>query len=317
MSLLVSVIIPTYNRAELIGQCLDSVLAQTYKDTEIIVVDDGSMDDTQAKLRAYGSRIRVINQRNAGAAAARNRGIVASRGEIIAFQDSDDQWRPTKLQRQVELLEKLEKSIPCCLCNSVLRTVDGMEYTAFEAADINSEYEEGVWLNVAEVLATRFVLFNQAVAIRRDAIERVGMFDESLDYLEDYDLLLRLALDGPWAFIREPLVLYREHTPESCSKEAIKDPVALKRRELKIFGDILAKVGSHGKNVRIRRQLRHRMTILRRGLTAARLNQADRNSARLLGKSLAKFDHLYYGAFSRSPWFPKASVLPALASSNS
>lgn len=317
MSLLVSVIIPTYNRADLIGECIQSVVAQTYKDIEIIVVDDGSTDDTQARLGAYGRLIRIIKQANAGAAAARNRGIVESHGEIIAFQDSDDLWKPTKLERQVALLKNMDRSVPCCLCNSVLRVANGRVYTSFEAADIEPEYDEGLWLNVAEVLATRFVLFNQAIAIRRDAIERVGMFDTSLKYLEDYDLPLRLALDGPWAFIREPLVLYRESTLESFSKQAVKDQVSLKDCELKIFADILAKLGNRNESGRIRWHLRHRMAMFRRGLTAARLSQADRTTTRVLGKILGKFDHFYYRAFSKSPWFPKVSVSPAIGSSNS
>src|ERR1039458_8209652 len=95
---LVSVIIPTYNRASTICKTIDDVFRQTYKNFELVVIDDGSTDDTQANLRRYGSRIRSFTQTNAGPAAARNRGIEVSRGDIIAFQDSDDFWAPTKLE---------------------------------------------------------------------------------------------------------------------------------------------------------------------------------------------------------------------------
>ncbi len=103
---LVSIIIPTYNRADVISETIDNVFSQTYKNFELIVVDDGSTDGTPAILRKYANRIRVITQKNAGPAAARNRGIEVSGGDIIAFQDSDDLWEPTKLERQVALLEK-------------------------------------------------------------------------------------------------------------------------------------------------------------------------------------------------------------------
>ena len=94
---LVSVIIPTYNRAKMIRMTIDNVLEQTYRNFELIIVDDGSTDDTQSVLRGYGDRIRVVTQANAGPAVARNRGVEAAHGEIIAFQDSDDLWKPTKL----------------------------------------------------------------------------------------------------------------------------------------------------------------------------------------------------------------------------
>ena len=118
---IVSAIIPTYNRAHLVTEAIDSVLAQTYPHIEVIVVDDGSTDDTMARLAPYGSRIRVIRQENAGPAAARNKGIAASSGGLVAFLDSDDLWLPAKIERQVRLLQKAGTSIPCCLCNINMR----------------------------------------------------------------------------------------------------------------------------------------------------------------------------------------------------
>src|ERR1039457_5929793 len=103
---LVSVIMPTYNRGYVVGEAIESILNQTYDNIEVVVVDDGSTDNTQEKLKEYGDRIRVVYQRNSGPAAARNRGIRAARGEIIAFLDSDDVWLPTILERQVSLLQQ-------------------------------------------------------------------------------------------------------------------------------------------------------------------------------------------------------------------
>src|ERR1700682_2719309 len=172
---LVSIIIPTYNRAGVICQTIDNVLAQTYPETEVIVVDDGSVDNTQEVLHKYGDRIRVIAQSNGGPASARNRGIEVSQGEIIAFQDSDDLWKPEKIARQVALLGKYDKSVPCCLCNALMRNLygDGQDHFSFELSLMRPVHPEGLWLNVTEVLANRFVLFNQNVAIRRAALEKV------------------------------------------------------------------------------------------------------------------------------------------------
>src|SRR5690242_17488768 len=124
---LVSIVIPTYNRAAVIRRTIENIFDQTYSNIEVIVVDDGSTDDTQTTLRQFSDRIRVIRQANAGPAVARNRGIEIAQGEIIAFQDSDDLWKPTKLERQVTLLTKYNKSVPCCLCNAVIGMVDGRE----------------------------------------------------------------------------------------------------------------------------------------------------------------------------------------------
>ncbi len=207
----VSVIVPTYNRAGMISRTIRNIFEQTYSNFEIIVVDDGSVDDTSAVLRRFGESIKVINQRNAGPAAARNRGIEAARGEIIALQDSDDLWMPTKLARQVSLLEQVGASIPCCLCNARLEFTSRPVTTSFDLAWIHPPLEEGIWGNVPDVLAVTFVLLNQCAAIRTEALRKIGGFNESMVFMEDYDLGLRLALEGhSWAYIREPMVIWRQ-----------------------------------------------------------------------------------------------------------
>ena len=112
----VTVVIPTYNRAKVILRALETAFAQTYRNLEIIVVDDGSTDDTTAVLAPYWERIHYIHQSNQGASAARNRGIQEATGEFIAFLDSDDEWLPAKLERQIELLEaRPDLSFVACL----------------------------------------------------------------------------------------------------------------------------------------------------------------------------------------------------------
>jgi len=308
---IVSVVIPTYNRAKMICATIDNVLKQTYRDFELIIVDDGSTDDTLSTLRSYGDRIRVISQANAGPAVARNRGAEAARGEIIAFQDSDDLWKPTKLERQVALLEKLGPSVPCCLCNVRMRVVEGKDVTSFDVSLIHPEHEEGLWLNVPEVLATRFLIFNQAVAIRRDVFERVGGFDTSLKYLEDYDLPLRLSLEGPWAFIREPLVIYGEDSPESFSQRALKDRVALKECELKIINRVLAKVDGGTQQANLRRLLKQRLRVFRRGMMELNVTRMNFWGVHELGRVLNLIGRYHDALIRRSPGFPRAITVPA------
>lgn len=307
---LVSVVIPTFNRASLVCQAIDNVFQQTYSNIEVIVVDDGSTDDTQSRLRHYGNKIRVITQANAGAPIARNRGAAAAQGEIIAFQDSDDLWKTTKLERQVALLVRYPKTVPCCLCNIAMGVIDGKEQTSFGYSLIHPQHEEGLWTNVPEVLATRFVLFNQAAAIRRDAFEKIGGFPEDLKYLEDYDLPLRLALEGPWAFIREPLVIYQQDAPGSFSQQASRDPIVLKECAVKIFERILAKVGNDSRRADLQTQLKRRLRMIRRELLAIRLSKEGSLSKRAIGKCLRTADHYQLAAFRRSPWFPRPITVP-------
>ena len=310
MEPLVSIVIPTYNRAGLICQTIDNIFQQTYTKFELIIVDDGSTDDTLAKLRQYGKKIRVIEQKNSGPAVARNRGAAAAQGDIIAFQDSDDLWKPTKIARQVALLERFGSSVPCCLSNVLMGVVDGKEFTSFDHSVIRMREKEGIWLNVPEVLASTFVLFNQAAAIRRDAFERVGGFDEHLKYLEDYDLPLRLALEGPWAFIREPLVLYREDSPESFHEKAMKEPLVLKECELEICRRLLTKTAGKVEYAGFQRNLSRRLRRARRQMRTIKLLGEDSALAHAGAKFLMFVDHYMFSVFIRSPWFPRPATLP-------
>lgn len=218
----VSVIIPTYNRAACIARAVESVLTQTYREVEAIVVDDGSTDETAATLARYGPRIRVIHQANAGPSAARNRGIKAATGELIAFLDSDDEWMSEKLRRQVSLLDRCGSAVTCCLTNAHL-LFQHRETTSFDAAGISMGHPEGILTNVFDVLLTRPVFFTQAAMVRRSAVEGVGGFSPHLRILEDYELALRLATTGSWALIREPMVRWNGGSELSLTESARHD----------------------------------------------------------------------------------------------
>lgn len=207
-SMLVSAIIPAYNREATVAKAVESALAQTYRDLEVIVVDDGSKDGTLDALSNFGSAIRVVRQANAGPSAARNRGVAEAKGRIVAFLDSDDCWLPEKIERQAALMDRAGDAMSCCVCNAKVVGGEGRFLgETFAHAGISPEFTEGEWLNPQVVLSTRFLLFNQVVAVRREAFEKVGGFNERLRLLEDYELSLRLAALGRWGVIREPLVL--------------------------------------------------------------------------------------------------------------
>jgi glycosyltransferase involved in cell wall biosynthesis len=216
--MLVSVIIPTFNRARTIERAVNSVLDQSWKQIEVIIVDDGSTDGTVQLLAKYENKIRIIRQTNQGASAARNAGIKAATGEIISFLDSDDSWLPEKTERQVKLLRRTESAgIKCCVCNATMlfgkRTV-----TSFEVAGLQPKMCEGIWANPAELLIAGFLFFNQVVAVRREALEQSGYFREDLRIMEDYDLALRLSFTCSWAFIFDPLVVWHEDAGSGLSR---------------------------------------------------------------------------------------------------
>ncbi|MEK6374321.1 MAG: glycosyltransferase family 2 protein [Acidobacteriota bacterium] len=199
----ISVIIPTYNYARYLRDAIDSVLAQTVAPLEIIVVDDGSTDDTPQVLTAYGAKIRAIHQSNQGVAAARNTGVAAARGEYIAFLDSDDLWLPRKLELQIARLES-DPSLGFVHCGA--ETFDG------EATLDVLEGMEG-WVGEAILRLDRMVVPvpGSGILLPKRVIEEVGDFDVRLPPSDDWDLCYRVAARYPIGFVPEVLVRYRLH----------------------------------------------------------------------------------------------------------
>ncbi len=229
----VSVIIPTYNRAATVLGAVQSALDQTYPSIEVIVVDDGSTDDTAERLSTFLPRIKLLRQKNAGPSAARNNGARHASGEILAFLDSDDVWTSDKIARQVVLLEAYGNSMTCCVCNAQI--IDGSvknKTSSFGIAGIECQYEEAVWHNPGEVLASRFLLFNQSAAIRRDPFVQVGGYNPRISLLEDHDLALKLAsLGGVWGMITTPMVIKSNETKGigvECGKNPLEHARALR-----------------------------------------------------------------------------------------
>jgi hypothetical protein len=197
----VSVVIPTYNRAQTIGRAVDSVLAQTYSDLEVIVVDDGSTDDTRQVLARYGDAIRYLYQENQERRVARNNGIRHACGEYIAFLDSDDLWLPDKLRRQVALLDQNPQ---VGLVYGQMFPIDPDGTWHLRATRCTGWGQPGPAM-IFEQLVMRNLIPTPTVVARKRCFDHVGGFDPSLTCSEDWDLWLRIALHYEIAFMPEPL----------------------------------------------------------------------------------------------------------------
>lgn len=200
---LVSVVIPNYNYARFLGQAIDSVLAQTYPSVEIVVVDDGSKDESAHVLRQYEGRVRPILQVNQGVSAARNNGIAASRGEAIAFLDSDDVWDPRKIELQVRKLED----------PAVGLVHSGIEYVDSNGRSLAVDLAgaEGKILRRHALFRVPTVRSGSTALVRRSCLDKVGLFDVSLSTSADWDMWRRIGAVSEVRMIPLPLVKYRLH----------------------------------------------------------------------------------------------------------
>ena len=214
MNPIVSVIIPAYNCERYINETIESVLAQTFSDLELIVIDDGSTDRTCELVAAYGCPVRLLHQPNAGVCAARNHGLREARGQYLCLMDHDDYWFPDKLARQVEIM----RSHPDCglvysqfiLWHSDqagrFSSPESFDLTAF-GDGIDDEFSGWIY---HQLLLDCWVLTSTAM-IRREVFARCGDFDESLPYSEDWDLWLRISQAYPFIKLKQPNTLYRQH----------------------------------------------------------------------------------------------------------
>ncbi len=205
----ISVLIPTYNRAFIIGKTIDSVLQQTYGDFEIIVVDDGSTDHTRETLKPYQDRIIYEYKENGGISSARNRGLGIARGEYIALLDSDDFWKPEKLQKQMECFEAHpEYGLVATRC--VTNTVD-RDFNTIQIDKIRRSGKSG-W--VYRDLFFRNFIRTSSVIIKKECFDKVGGFDETLPRCNDVDMWLRIAKEYPVGFINDVLTVYTRRPKE-------------------------------------------------------------------------------------------------------
>jgi glycosyltransferase involved in cell wall biosynthesis len=197
----VSVIIPLYNAVDLIRDTVGTVLAQTWKDWELIVIDDGSTDGSGAVVRAFGERVRYYAYENGGVAKARNRGIALARGRYVALLDHDDLWAPTKLERQVEVLDRRPE------VGLVTTGITHLERDGTPRLDAPT----GPPSRFYQLFVKGFGPTPSTVMIRRSVLERVGGFDERFSSagMDDHELWPRIADVCELALVDEPLTFHR------------------------------------------------------------------------------------------------------------
>jgi len=208
---LVSVIIPTYNRGWIVREAIDSVLAQDFTDFELIVIDDGSGDNTAEILETYGKGIKVLYQPNSGVSAARNRGIAEAAGRWIAFLDSDDLWLPRKLSTQVKFF----------MGNSGALINQTQEIWIRNGRRVNPGKRHHKFSGMIFERSLALCLVSpSAVMIEKSLFDTVGVFDERLPACEDYDLWLRISCRYPIHLIETPLIIKRGGHDDQLSKAA-------------------------------------------------------------------------------------------------
>lgn len=232
---MISIIMPTYNRAKTISQAIESVLVQTFTDWELVLIDDGSTDNTQEVIGKYLSdpRVRYYNQKNAGPIAARNNGVKLAHGEWLAFLDSDDAWLPEKLAKQFAMA--LDYNRPVLIYgNYFYINQDGEKIGEFFGHKTTPHAGK-----VTNYLLTDNFLLTSSVLMPKKSFEQVGGFDQNLNLTigEDYELWLRLSLELEFYYISEPIALYRMHEVQ-LTKQKLKVYFSLIKLYLNLFLNI-------------------------------------------------------------------------------
>ena len=270
MQQLISIILPAYNAARFLSESVQSVLNQTYTEWELVIVDDGSTDNTAAIGRSFAEsdkRIRYLFQQNGGQAAARNKGLQGAGGDLVAFIDADDLWEPEKLELQLNVLRSTE--------------VDLVNTDGYIFSDTNGDQENEKFAIVpgktkgAEMFRLLFA-FNRiatlSVLVKRKALEAVGLFDEDRTYqnCEDYDLWMRLAKNGASFYgMQEKLMRYRRH------------PTATTYTASKLLRPMLAVILKHAGDPSLDASfVKQRVRGLYRDLISALVNEGNLDEAR-------------------------------------
>lgn len=210
---LISVVIPTFNRARQVIAALESVLAQTYIALDVIVVDDGSTDHTPEAIRDFISRqgasaakIRLVSQHNQGQSCARNKGIAEARGQWIAFLDSDDVWGRDKIEWQIRAVEECGRTCGACITDAMLTNYHDKPVTAFGECGRSFDRMMAVDDNSVVNLAGSFEPYWVSTLLARtDLVRQIGGFDPKIRFAEDHDFNFRLSLATPICYVNKPL----------------------------------------------------------------------------------------------------------------
>ena len=222
---LVTVIIPTYNRGWILKEAIESVLSQDFGDFELIVVDDGSTDNTMEILDGYDRDITVLRQENHGVSAARNAGIAFASGQFIAFLDSDDMWLPGKLASQIDFFNSNPDALICQTQELWVRNGKRVNPKRRHKKFSGMIFKQSLPLCIVSP---------SAVMLKKSLLDKTGLFDESLPACEDYDLWLRIGCKYPVFLIDTPLIIKRGGHDDQLSKTP-----GLDKYRIKALGNII------------------------------------------------------------------------------
>lgn len=216
---LVSAVIPTFNRTRQTMAAVESVLAQTYPNVEVIVVDDGSRDGSGKVVEEFvnqkasaGHHVTFLSQRNQGASIARNTGIGAAQGKYIGFLDSDDIWLPEKLEWQLKALEELKDESCACVTDAHLVDGAGLDRGSFESQGKHYRQAIGIEQNATKSLARSFCFWVSSLVVRAETIRQIGGFNPRISFVEDRDIFFRLSLVTSIAYVNR-LLIRTDRTP--------------------------------------------------------------------------------------------------------
>jgi glycosyltransferase involved in cell wall biosynthesis len=215
----VSAVIPTYNRTHQTFAAIESVLAQTYPNVEVIVVDDGSTDGSAELVERYvqqkagaGFSVRFFSQKNQGASAARNTGISQAQGDYIGFLDSDDIWLPEKVEWQIKALDQFKKECAACITDARLVDSAGLDRSSFASQGRHYPQTLGVDRGVTKSLAQSFCFWVSSLLVRAETIRKIGGFNPRISFVEDRDIFFRLSLVTSIAYV-DKLLIRTDRTP--------------------------------------------------------------------------------------------------------
>lgn len=245
----VSAIIPAYNRADLVAPAIQSAIDQTYQDIEIIVVDDGSTDNTEEVVNEFikrDSRVRYIkHEKNKGGSAARNTGIKNARGEYLAFLDSDCQWLPEKIEKQLQVFSEGDARLGA-VGSGTLNLSGNKIRRSIRTGDFGDIYHK-LLDHVGVRNTDSWPGGTPTIMIKRECFEKVGEFDELLESCQDHDIYIRIAKYYYFDVVPEPLVIIKSDMPDGISSNAI-FKLNGRRRMLEKYADEwpkISKVKSH------------------------------------------------------------------------
>jgi glycosyltransferase involved in cell wall biosynthesis len=283
----VSVVIPSYNRADKVLKGIESVLTQTFSDLEVIVVDDGSADNTEDVIaKTFGDRVRYYYQANQGVSAARNKGIAEARGEWIAFLDSDDLWEKDKLEWQFKALEQFGPQ--CGACYTDVRLFNHPETrTFFEMAEQSRRHEGtmGVNAEILEVLVrpggAGMLVCISSLMIRSDAVRKTVGFDPNLGYYADSEFMFRSAILTGFCYVNRPLVWFDRSPAETrhvgASAEWNKMEFVLQENQIRLEKFLRT---SEGLPTKVRTLIRRQLGLIHSGLANWHLETGNYGKAR-------------------------------------